>query len=301
MTAAGRPALMGVAEQVRQHVDSTVMAGKAKAQPLDANGTPIVDSGIGVSLTAAGTAATAGSTLGIVGASAITRVLTRGSARVTNINATTRDGLNEIIAQGIEQGMGPAELGDAIEQWSGFDEYRSELIARTELGTAYNAAAIETYRDYGTEYVQVLDGDNDEICAPWADIVVPIDDLPDELGHPNCTRDFVPVFSGNEGKAVIKRSSMKVDKAAELLRSIADDEARERSEMVGMVTAFADALRAQASTPINVNYTPPAINVAAPVVNVEAPIVNLPAPAKAKTVKRVRRDADGNIVEITEE
>jgi len=79
----------------------------------------------------------------------------------------------------------------------------AELIARTELGTAYNAAALGSYGENGIEMIQVLDGDEDDICAPWADVTVPIDDAPDELGHPNCTRDFLPVIGSAEdyGKA----------------------------------------------------------------------------------------------------
>ena len=122
----------------------------------------------------------------------IGRVLAEGALRVTAINETTRQGIAEIVAQGVEQGMGARELGDAIQAWSGWDEYRSEMIARTETGTAYNATALASYRENGMEYVQVLDGDGDEECAPWHDVVVPIGDAPDPLGHPNCTRDILP-------------------------------------------------------------------------------------------------------------
>jgi Phage portal protein len=106
-------------------------------------------------------------------------------------------------------------------------------------------------------------------------------------------------IGGMLGKGtVIERGSMRVDKAAELLRSIADDERQDRSQMVGMVTAFADAVKAQANTPINVTVQPPDIHVPPTVVNVEAPVVNLP-PAKP-TRKVVKRDADGNITEVRE-
>jgi|GEM_PF-3147182 len=170
MVAAIKPALLGVAEHVRTHVGDTVMRGR-KADPLvDSSGNPVMNG-------------------------AITQVLTRGAAKVTGINKTTRDGINDLVVQGIEQGMGPAELGDAIEAWSGFDEYRSELIARTETGTAYNAAALGSYSDFGIEMIQVLDGDGDDICAPWADVTVPITEAPDELGHPNAVlggSTFIP-------------------------------------------------------------------------------------------------------------
>ena len=94
---------------------------------------------------------------------------------------------------------------------------------------------------------------------------------------------------------------MRADKATEFLAAIQADETASRQEMVGMVTAFADAVKAQASQPINVNYTPPDIHVPAPVVNVAAPIVNVAAPEQKATRKVVKRDADGNIIEVREE
>lgn len=130
--------------------------------------------------------------LGTVDPSVLRAVFDEGAARVTGINETTRTGIAEIVAQGVDQGMGATELAQAIEAWSGWDEYRAEMIARTETATAYNSAALASYRDTGMEYVQVLDGDGDAICAPWADVVVAIGDAPDPLGHPNCTRDILP-------------------------------------------------------------------------------------------------------------
>jgi hypothetical protein len=130
--------------------------------------------------------------LGEVDPAVIADVLEEGALRVTQINETTRQGIAEIVAQGVEQGMGAQELGAAIQAWSGWDEYRAEMIARTETGTAYNATALASYREAGLEYVQVLDGDGDDICAPWRDIVVAVGDAPDPLGHPNCTRDILP-------------------------------------------------------------------------------------------------------------
>jgi hypothetical protein len=230
-------------------------------------------------------------------------VLATGAARIKGINETTRAGINALVQQGLDEGWGAAELGDAIEAWSGFDEYRAELIARTELGTAYNAAALGSYRENGVEYVQVTDGDQDDECAPWSDWTGPIEDAPDELGHPNCTRDFIPVIGeyADEGKATIERPSMKVDKAVEFLQGIADDEKASRAEMVGMVTALTEAMKAQASQPITVNYHPPEIHVPPAVVNMPAPIVNIAAPEVKGIRKIVKRDEDGNITEVREE
>ena len=303
MTAALRPALLGAAEQVDAHIQATVLAGR-KAGPVKKP--PVKKPGVvtGVLTDLADIAATqAAGSLGLYSAGAVQTVLTKGAARVTGINATTKDMIQKLVADGIEKGMSPAELGDSIEAASGFDEYRAELIARTELGTAYNAAALGSYGENGIEMIQVLDGDQDDICAPWADVTVPIDEAPDELGHPNCTRDFLPVIGSAEdyGKAGIVRESVRADKAAEFLRAIQEDETASRQELVGMVGKFADAMKAQASQPVTVNYTPPDIHVPAPVVNVAAPIVNVAAPEVKATHKVVKRDDDGNIIEVREE
>lgn len=201
MTAALRPSLLGAAEQVDKHIAETVLAGR-KAGPLTAPKPPAKVVGVLTDM-AEIAAAQAMAHEGLYSAGAVQTVLTQGAARVTEINATTRSGINDLVAQGIRDGLSPAELGDVIEAWSGFDEYRAEMIARTELGTAYNVAALGSYAENGIEMVQVLDGDEDDICAPWADVTVPIDEAPEPLGHPNCTRDILPVIGNfaEEGKA----------------------------------------------------------------------------------------------------
>ena len=190
MTAALRPSLLGAAEQVDAHIQETVLAGR-KAGPVKPKPAPVA--GVLTDLADLAAAQSAGQ-MGLYSAGAVQTVLERGAARVTGINATTRSGINDLVAQGIRDGLSPAALGDQIESWSGFDEYRAEMIARTELGTAYNEAALGSYGENGIEMVQVLDGDDDEICAPWHDTIVPIDEAPDALGHPNCTRDILPVI-----------------------------------------------------------------------------------------------------------
>ena len=41
-------------------------------------------------------------------------VLGKGGARITNINATTRDAVQDLIDQGVRDGLSPAALGDLI-------------------------------------------------------------------------------------------------------------------------------------------------------------------------------------------
>jgi phage portal protein BeeE len=131
------------------------------------------------------------------------RALVRGAARVTNINQATQDAIAVFISDGVEAGMSPAELADAIETGvtlangvPAFDEYRAELIARTELMDAYNGAALASYGDAGLTQVQAIDGDQDEECASRDGRTFGITEADGIEDHPNGTLDWVPVIGG---------------------------------------------------------------------------------------------------------
>ena len=148
-------------------------------------------------------------------AGAVERVLARGAARVTKINQTTRDKINEAIIRGLDAGSTVNDVADAIEAGSLldglnlgalFDEYRAEMIARTELMDAYNSAAINTYSDAGISQVQAIDGDGDPECAERDGQVFDVDEADSIEDHPNGTLDWVPVLDEEaavEGKALI--------------------------------------------------------------------------------------------------
>lgn len=171
LTAAMRPSLATVASAVHEHITTNVPSRKA-ALPQE-----IAPDNAFVSQT-------------------LHRVLTRGAARVTRINETTREGIADIIAEGVSAGMSPAELGDAIEAWTGFDEYRAELIARTELADAYNAAALGSYGELGVSEVQAVDGEGDDECASRNGQTFSVDDAESITDHPNGTLDWVPILPG---------------------------------------------------------------------------------------------------------
>jgi SPP1 gp7 family putative phage head morphogenesis protein len=131
--------------------------------------------------------------------------LVRRSAglRITGINQTTRDTVARLVAQGVEEGLSPADLADRIRDSGAFSESRSETIARTETGTVYNQAHIETYREFEVAQVEVIDGDQDDVCAEANGSVWLLDDaLSNPLGHPNCTRDFIPVVAAKAVQSV---------------------------------------------------------------------------------------------------
>ncbi len=137
---------------------------------------------------------------------AIERVLTRGAARVTGINETTRQKINEAIYRALEAGSTIGDVADAIEgigtttigdldMGALFDEYRAEMIARTELMDAYNSSAIATYSDAGFDQLQAIDGDGDPECAERDGQVYSSDEADSIEDHPNGTLDWVPVIT----------------------------------------------------------------------------------------------------------
>lgn len=121
-------------------------------------------------------------------------LLTRTGVRITGINDTTRQAVIEAIREGFALSLTVNEIADRIEALPAFDDARAEMVARTESGYAYNFAAVSSYREYGVEKVEVIDGDEDEPCAAANGSIWTLDEANDNpLEHPNCTRDFAPV------------------------------------------------------------------------------------------------------------
>ena len=135
----------------------------------------------------------------------VQRVLDRGAARVTKINVTTRDAIQSAIATAIAQDVSLLDLADAIEQGGGdiaipgldavYTDYRAEMIARTELMDAYNAATLGSYADAGFGYVQAIDGYGDEECAARNGQTFSMDEADTIEDHSNGTLDWIPVMA----------------------------------------------------------------------------------------------------------
>lgn len=128
-----------------------------------------------------------------VGEMAFERAVSRLPSRIAGINATTRDGIRAIIVQAIEQGLSPRDAAKLVRDWTGWDRYRAERIARTEMTRAYNAAALDTYGAYDVQYVVADDGDEDEVCAERHGQVYELSEAESVEDHPNGTLDWLPV------------------------------------------------------------------------------------------------------------
>ena len=150
--------LSGVAQTVAAHIDTTMGTAPAKADPLKTT----------------------------------QHVLTRGATRVTGINQTTQDAIDAAIQQALDDGMTADEAATLLEGLSIFDDYRAELIARTEMMAAYNASALSTYADSGIELVQAIDGTGDPECAERDGEIMTTDEADTIEDHPNGTLDWIP-------------------------------------------------------------------------------------------------------------
>lgn len=129
----------------------------------------------------------------LTGNAVLQRLLARLGTRISGINETTRQQVAEAIKAGVEAGDGAAALGDRIEALTDFDEYRAELIARTESARVLNEAQLESFREFGVNRVRAIDGDEDPECAARDGQEFDLDDALDIADHPNGTLDWVPV------------------------------------------------------------------------------------------------------------
>ncbi len=98
------------------------------------------------------------------------------------------------IQQAIKDGLSVTEAGELIAGWSGFDSYRAERIARTELMFAYNAAALDSYGEMGVTEVEAIDGDEDDECADRNGRTFTLEEAEAIEDHPNGTLDWAPVI-----------------------------------------------------------------------------------------------------------
>lgn len=122
---------------------------------------------------------------------------TRTARRIVGINETTMAAIVDAIRDAFGDGDTVDQVAARLESLPAFDAARAELVARTESAYAYNAAAISSYREFNVTEVEVVDGDEDDICAPVNGQTWTLEQAEaDPIGHPNCTRDFIPVVGG---------------------------------------------------------------------------------------------------------
>ncbi|HLA65020.1 MAG TPA: hypothetical protein VK600_00395 [Candidatus Saccharimonadales bacterium] len=123
----------------------------------------------------------------------------RAASLVAGVDDVSRDRLRALIADAIDDSeMSEADLSDAI--LSMFDDMstaRAELIARTETAYAAGHGNVAGYRDGGTTYVEITDGDDfDEPCRVADGQIWSLDYYEANLlEHPDCSRSANPISS----------------------------------------------------------------------------------------------------------
>lgn len=145
---------------------------------------------------------------------AVSHALDHAASRITGINDRTRAAIvqqiRQTVAEAVSTGASVRDTADMLDAAVGrtvldngesaWDPYRAELIARTELMGAYNAAALGSYTDLGASAVMAVDGVGDEECAERNGNTYAIDAAESIEDHPNGTLDWVPVVgSWDEG------------------------------------------------------------------------------------------------------
>ena len=150
----------------------------------------------------------------------IDRLIRMAADRVRRINRTTRDAIRDAIGRAVADGETIQGITAAVRDATAFDAARSELIARTETMQAYNASSIESYREFGVEMVEPIDGDQDEMCQERLDRgAVTLDEAMADEDHPNGTLDWVPVLEPVPSRASVDKAS--VDMLTASMRALA--------------------------------------------------------------------------------
>lgn len=136
---------------------------------------------------------------------AVVEALRGAGARITQINATTRQAIEELLRYGAEQGWTIEQLVRGDGERPGLESIiketykgRAWTIARTELGWAQQTAGTRRYANAGVKKVLVLDNgqdDPDSACQQVNGTTQTLDwARKNPLEHPNCTRAFAPAF-----------------------------------------------------------------------------------------------------------
>lgn len=118
--------------------------------------------------------------------------------RIVAMANTTKNDLRDLLERIFAQEKVPGietiakqirEAGIETSRW------RSQMLARSETAVGYNMGALASYREAGIDKVEVLDSDEDDLCASvngttqtleWAE--------ENPIGHPNCVRAFSAVL-----------------------------------------------------------------------------------------------------------
>ena len=122
--------------------------------------------------------------------------------QVTQIETTTREGINDLVTSAMEEGWSNQRLAQELRDAWEFDGARAEVIARTETAMADLKGNIEISKEAGVERVQWLTAEADacEQCDALDGDEAPVDGTfkdgtaADDVAHPNCRCDRIAIL-----------------------------------------------------------------------------------------------------------
>jgi SPP1 gp7 family putative phage head morphogenesis protein len=122
--------------------------------------------------------------------------LREAGAQITGIDETTRQAVARVLTEGRAAGLTPVQIQQALREDFAFSASRAETIARTELATAANDAALAHYQASGVVVgVRVFDGDYDAVCAAMNGRTFTLAEARSvpRIAHPRCRRALAPL------------------------------------------------------------------------------------------------------------
>lgn len=109
------------------------------------------------------------------------------------ITDKTRELVNELLSEALENGSSYQEFASRLEDLSVFDDARAELVARNEIALAMAGGKVAAFKEGDVEYVYIYDGDGDEACQEANGELWTVEEYEaNPLEHPNCERDARP-------------------------------------------------------------------------------------------------------------
>ena len=148
-----------------------------------------------------------GKIMGVTADTAIEWAKKNAGERITDFANATRDDIRGILGEALEGGWSTGQLANELEDSWSFSSQRAEVIARTEVANADLAGNNALYRESGlVTKLRWLASDADacDICDELDEKEADIDgEFPggyaaDEVAHPNCRCDRVPILNDEE-------------------------------------------------------------------------------------------------------
>jgi HK97 family phage portal protein len=124
-------------------------------------------------------------------------ILAKLGSEITKINDTTRDQLREVITDAVNKSLNIEDIYKNVSAvYAQAESWRARMIARTESRAAWDAAAVEGYKELDVKFFDVIgcSGGDDYPESDCNRPNIPIGEVDNLEFHPNHTGCLVPHF-----------------------------------------------------------------------------------------------------------